>query len=312
MQKNINLNLTFTTDMKLLPHSKLNFLLILTFALFSLITLSCRKEKQVEIKDLKFPVYTYYVPKGNEILLSIQSGNQKYSVKAEDQSLIETTVKNTDWPAGSIYVKGVKNGSTQFTVKDEVSGQQALLNIHVVDPFFVMKVTDLIPGVLGSPLSNVKLVREKLKAEPKYNSDFFSNGEIVVLRRNADQQFLVFRNEEDLEKGVIYKSGNYNLDLTGNSSSKLAFTFDDSNKTIEFLIHPETTSYSILLDFSKNKLAGPAQFNPQNPYPYVYLAKDFTKEFQVTDPDLERVELSQGMSTYPYFLPMKIAEGILK
>jgi len=300
--------------MKLLPCSSFHYLrLTLALSLFSLITISCKKEKQVEIKDLKFGLYTYYVPKGNEISLYIQTGNQKYAVKAADQSLIETTVKDTDWPAGYIYVKGLKKGSTQVTVKDEVSGQEALLNIHVVDPFFVMKVTDLIPGILGpKSLSNFNSIREKLKTEPKYNSDFFRNGEIVILRRNPEQQFLVFRNEGDLEKGVIYKSGNYNLDLTGNSSSKLAFTFDDSNKTIEFLIHPETTSYSILLDFSKNKLAGPAQFNPQNPYPYVYLAKDFTKEFQVTDPDLERVELSQGMSTYPYFLPMKIAEGILK
>lgn len=262
--------------------------------------------------DLKFPLHTYYIPKGNEISLSIQTGNQKYSVKAADPSLIETTVTNEDWPAGTIYVKGLKNGSTKFTVKDEVSGQEALLDIHVVDPFFVMKVTDLIPGVVGSPLSNVTSIREKLKAEPKYNSEFFGNGEILILRRNSDQQFLVFKNEEDVEKGLVYKSGNYSLDLTDDSPGKLTFNFAGGNTPVEFLIHPETTSYAILLDFSKNKLAGPAQFNPQNPYPYIYLAKDFTKEFQVIDPDLERVELSQGMFTYPYFLPIKFAEGILK
>lgn len=32
-------------------------------------------------------------------------------------------------------------------------------------------------------------------------------------------------------------------------------------------------------------------FNPQNPYPHVYLTKDFTKEFQLIDADIERVEL---------------------
>lgn len=303
----------FRTNMKLLPYSSFPHLrLILIFSFFSLITVSCKKEKQEEIKDLKFPQSIYYIPEGSEIELYIQDGNRKYTVNAGDGSLIETTVLATEWPAGYIHLKGLKKGSTELTVTDEVTGQKAHLDIHVVDPFFVMKVTDLIPGILGSPLSNVKSIRDKLKTDPKYNSDFFKNGEIVILRRSTDEQFLVFRNEEDLERGVIYKSGNYNLDLTGNSSSKLTFTFDESNKTIEFLIHPETTSYSILLDFSKNKLAGPGQFNPQNPYPYVYLTKDFTKEFQLIDADLERVELSQGMFTYPYFLPMKFADGILK
>ena len=304
----------FRTDMKLLPYSSVPYLrLILIFSFFSFITVSCKKEKHVEIKDLKFPQSTYYVPEGSEIQLYIQDGNRKYTVNAGDGSLIETTVLATELPAGYIQLKGLKKGSTELTVTDEITGQEAHLDIHVVDPFFVMKVNDLIPGIFGSKsLSNFNSIRDKLKAEPKYNSDFFRNGEIVILRRNANEQFLVFRNEAELERGVIYKSGNYNLDLTGNSSSKLTFTFGESNKTIEFLIHPETTSYSILLDFSKNKLAGPGQFNPQNPYPYVYLTKDFTKEFQLIDADLERVELSQAMFTYPYFLPMKFADGILK
>lgn len=151
-----------------------------------------------------------------------------------------------------------------------------------------------------------------MKTGTKYNSDFFRNGEIVVLRGNLDAQFLVFSNEADLEKGIVGKSGTYKLDLNTGGSNKFVLTFDGSNKTIEFLIHPETISHSILYAFSKNKLAGPDQFDPQNPYPYINLAKDFTNEFQLIDPNLERVDLSQAMLTYPYFLPMKFAEGILK
>lgn len=299
--------------MKSLLFASLHFRrLLFIFCLFSIFTVSCKKEEHREIRDLKFPIYTYYVPEGAKIQLYIQDGNQQYTLKAGDKSLIETTLLATELPAGYIQVKGLKKGSTELTVTDDVTGQEAHLNIHVVDPFLVMKVNDLIPGIFGSKsLNSFNSIRDKL-AEAKYNGDFFSNGEIVILRRNPDKQFLVFRNEEDLERGVIYKSGIYKLDLSSGSSNKFVLTFGGSGKTIDFIIHPETTSHTILSDFSKNKLAGPEEFNPQNPYPHVYLTRDFTDEFQLIDSDLERVELSQAMFTYPYFLPMKFAEGILE
>src|SRR5690606_34644224 len=116
---------------------------ILAFVLFSTFMISCKKDKSVVIEDLKFPLETYYVSEGGEISLHINSGNQKYSLSVSDDELIQTNVNPTDWPVGSIQVRGLKKGSTQLTVKDEVSSQEVILQIHVVDPYLVMKTFSL-------------------------------------------------------------------------------------------------------------------------------------------------------------------------
>lgn len=85
--------------MKLLELLSRHYLrLIFSFVLLSVITVSCKKENEVQIMNLKFPLYTYYVSEGAEVKLYIQSGNQKYAVQVGDDKLkgIELILPKTE------------------------------------------------------------------------------------------------------------------------------------------------------------------------------------------------------------------------
>src|SRR5690606_37277093 len=131
---------------------------------------------------------------------------------------------------------GLKKGSTQLTVKDEVSSQEVILQIHVVDPYLVMKAFSLIPLIEGADYETDQAIRNKIKNESQ-NFAEFKEGEVLILQRNEDHKFLVFKNEEDVEKGVIHKSGNYTLSFDFGGPNRLVLDYDDTEDLVEFPIH---------------------------------------------------------------------------
>jgi hypothetical protein len=268
---------------------------------------SCKREKEPETLDLKFQLESYYVTSGNEISIDIQRGNNSYSIQSPGDDTFAAVINEDAWPSGNIHIKGLKKGNSTLIIRDEVTGQKKELNIHVVAPYLAMKAIGLISGVLGAPYGKDNAIRKEVKEGAAFNADFFGKNELLVLQGN---NFLVFGNEDDLANGKILTSGSYGISFDGNFGH-LLLTYADNKRTVDFRIPEGTSSYSILKNFSKGILAGPKDFNPQNPYPHLYLSKDFTADFQKTYPEIERVDLTEEMYLYPYFHHLKIAHGIL-
>lgn len=306
--------------------------LILAYVFLSAFIISCKKDS-VEIIDLKFPLDTYYVSEGDEMSLHINSGNQKYSLSVSDEALIETTINATNWPVGSIQVKGLKKGSTQLTVKDEVTSQEVILQIHIVDPYLIMKAVHLIPVIEGANYETDLSIRNEVRNESQ-NFAAFGEGEVLILQRNADHRFSIFKSEEDVERGVIHKSGNYSLGFYYGGPNRLTLYYPDTEEMAEFPIHvPNDETFFKLLDFSREdsfdtkKIAahsnvktqsmnGPSAEVIQNTSPVssynFYLIRDFTTYFQATYPDVKRVELFQAINFYPTYHQLNFGEGVLK
>ncbi len=145
--------------------------LIVACLFFPLIFLSCKKDKAVEISDLKFPLDTYYVPVGGELSIDVQQGNQKYTVSAKDDKLLQTTIQTANPPAGNLRISGLKKGNTQLTVRDEVTGQSAVLQIHVVDPYLVLKIVSF--HTLKVPIQTLINLSERKSGMIHKNSGIF-------------------------------------------------------------------------------------------------------------------------------------------
>lgn len=268
---------------------------------------SCKKEKQPDTHDLKFQLESYYVTSGNEISIDIQTGNNKYSIQSPEDDNFVANINEDAWPSGNIHIKGLKKGNSTLIIRDEVTGQKKELKIHVVAPYLAMKAIGLISGVLGAPYGKDNDIRKEVKEGAAFNADFFGKDELLVLQGG---NFLVFGNEDDLAKGKILTSGSYWINFGGNLGHLIP-TYGDNKRTVDFRIPEGTSSYSILKNFSNGIIAGPKDFNPQNPYPHLYFSKDFTVDFQKTYPQIERVDLTEEMYLYPYFHHLKIAQGIL-
>lgn len=278
---------------------------------FPLIFLSCKKDKAVEISDLKFELDTYYIPVGGELSVNMQQGNQKYSINAKDNELIQTTIHATNWPAGNLQIKGLKKGNTQLTVTDEVTGQKAVLQIHVVDPYLVMKAQkSLIPHIEGANTETDKSIRNKILGDSQKFGNF-QDGEVLILRNNAIQQFSIFKSEADVARGAIDRAGTYTLKFDSNDSLTLALTYDNKEVT-ELPIRSSTAAFPIFSDFSLEGRVGGQTFDPKDPYPHIYLIRDFTTYFQEIDADVKHVKIYQSMDLFTNNRHLNFGEGILE
>ncbi|WP_353127240.1 hypothetical protein [Parapedobacter pyrenivorans] len=307
--------------------------IMLSCVFLALFTLSCKKETPGEVKELEFIQETYYIPEGDYVNVLVASGNKKYSLSGFDEKLIVPIASITDFPAGAIYINALKKGKTDITVKDDISGQEAKLTIHVVDPFLAMEVSDIVPIIQDEAYETGQAIRDKIRTEPQSFFDFETR-EVLVLQQNSDNQFWLFKNEEDVARGDIYKSGKFTIRFSYGGPNRLQLAYDDSDETIEYgLYTPDQPAFSTLMRWSQkseeeNSMAkvqsnalrssigstraevrqntSPVDNNPQ-----LFLIKDFTSFFKESHPTVEQVELFQGMRIYERSRYLKIADGIL-
>lgn len=228
-----------------------NYLRItLPYVFLTLFALSCKKDKPVVITDLTFPIDTYYVPFGGEIYISINQGNNKYVLDVADEAIIRPQAPLDHWPAGAFYVSGLKKGSTELTVTDEISGQKKTLLIHVVDPFLVMRIGGPVPGLMADqrmPNATQVAIRKEAKS-----FGLFSPNEVLILQNNAGQQFYLFDNKgnmnilKTLDASDIKYSGTYEFDTTQDSSP-----FDEG-EIRQLTLYPDDGEESIILPIRAN------------------------------------------------------------
>lgn len=307
--------------------------LLITIILFLAVFMTSCKKETIEIKDLKFPLSTYYVSEGGEISLYINSGNLNYSLAIADNELIQAKSTPTDWPAGTIQVKGLKKGSTTLTVKDKLTAQEATLQIHVVDPYLVIRAAHFTPQIEGGDSKTKQAIRDEIINKQALFATF-EEGNILVLQRNADQQFYIFKNEDDVAKGKIHQQGTYTLDFYYGAAQRLTLNYIDSEETDEFTVQANgEENFTKLFDFAmgqafankagKNFTASEKQVNKdlktgniQGTSPAIhysfYLTNDFTPYFHANYAEVKRVEIHHAMQFPHPGQHLSFDENILK
>lgn len=233
-----------------------------------------------------------------------------------------------EWPAGTIRVMGLKKGSSQIKIKDQVNGQEALIKVHVVDPFLVFKIGSPSGIIEGVDFETYSTIRKNIEEQITLKRD-----QILILHRNPNFQFFLFNNQEDLKNSVIQATGTYELAMPYGGPTRLSLKFEDQELQELFPLHiTSDTIFSILLDFSKTTepaegtvqttLHAPINLNtikaelPQNTSPIsisdFYLFKDLTSQFQSLYPSISKVQVFQEVQVYRYNSNVNIGEGILK
>lgn len=297
--------------------------LLFTFIVATLF--ACKKEERREITDLTFTSDTYYVSEGTELFLYINQGNQKYQVEVADKSLVETRVDETLWPAGGIYVSGLKKGDTKVIVKDLVTGQQAELTIHVVDPYLVLEIGSLHPVIKVDPQTPQPIYQQILDEVKTYETRELNP--LVILYRNAAQEFFTFEKEKDLQEGNYKHSGTYELSYKEGGEQVLKLHYAEEEETSTFSLLAESPyAKNALSSFAGNvvdsrkhsaiKLATSDLIatSPIEHYEdYFLLNIELTSTFQTKYPQLESAWLTQqARLVFNYQDYAKIGDGILK
>lgn len=180
------------------------------------------------------------------------SGNKKYSLSGFDEDIIAPMVSAADFPWGAIYINALKKGHTDITVKDDISGQEVKLTIHVVDPFVAMEAGDLFPRIENEDFEIYQAVRNTIAAAPLNFFDLEAR-EILILQQNAGSQFWTFKNAEDAARGTVHKSGKFNVTFSYGGPNRLRLEYEDSEEPVEYaLFAPDQDVFSSLLRFSQD------------------------------------------------------------
>lgn len=115
---------------------KLSRTSVLFFSLLlSCVLLSCdKKEKEPEIQHLYIGNSSYSVGVKASNYIPIYSGNKSYTLTPGDASIFKAEYRPATGSydrTGDIRIEGSKKGTTTLTVKDNVSGETAVLDITV-------------------------------------------------------------------------------------------------------------------------------------------------------------------------------------
>lgn len=294
--------------------------------LFVVIALSaCKKDDPHEIYPLTFPSDTYYVSEGSELFLYINQGNQQYELEiGGDESVISTRADESSWPAGGIYISGLKKGSTQLSVKDRVSGQKVDLKVHVVDPFLLLRLSSVVPALkvpAEVPEATRNLIREEAMTYGSLELD-----EILILHANAEKEFFLFKDKDGLHEGLIEDQGHYELSPAADGEDYvLTLRYAGDDKSLTFILSGYNTyADNILESFSGHKrsiaklasLDGRSDLTAESPVEYqplFMLRKDLTSELKADYPAIEFVWLTQQVFWWDDFQNYaKIGDGVLK
>lgn len=294
-------------------------LFILCLAAFTL--LGCNKDKHIELADLTLSNDTYYVSEGDQIHIRINQGNEKYQVAAGDQRIIDA-VADPDWDAaGQIVVSGLKKGTTELRVRDELNGKERLVTVHVVDPFILLKSSGPVAGVKAAPLTPNETLQAIRSEVLRLN--VFEKGDLILLSRNKDRQFRVFADADAMKNAEIKRSGTYSFHTNQNDELMITFQFKEDNKSVSlslFLNSPfvkKGMENFIGADPASTFMSTPVLRLDSKPFEYFdeyfVLIQDQTAAFTPTYGTVESVQLFEQMHLWYDFhnYGLKIGNGVL-
>lgn len=289
---------------------------------------ACKNDNAIETMDLVLPLNSYYISEGDEIMISIVSGNNKYTLITEQEDLIQANYSPTYTPFGNIRVSGLKKGKAQLSVQDDVTGQLVNLEIHVVDPYLVIRASHVVANVRSASYEISNNTRDEMKGLAA-----FGEGEILIIQRNANRQYFLFEGQKALAEGTISKSGNYTLEFGFGGPNKLSLLNTGDNGTHELNLYvPSGQIFFRLLEFARSEQTNSSQIDvPENiqlsmevinkdvqlTSPVTgadegfYIYKDWTDHFRETQQDIEVAESFQAMLMLPINQHILIGEGIL-
>lgn len=289
--------------------------------LSALTLLSCNKNKHVELFDLQLSNDTYYVSEGDQIHIRINQGNKKYQVIADNNTIINA-VSDPNWDiAGQIVVSGLKKGTTKLQIKDEVSGNEVPVTVHVVDPFIVLKSGGPVPGVKAAPLTPTETIQAIRSEVLTYN--VFDKGDLIILSRNMEHQFMVFSDAEAMKNADVKRSGTYSFHSNQNDELMITLKFKEEEKTVSLslLLNSPFVKKSIdsfrSTDPTLKSASTPVSRLETKPFEYFdeyfTLIQDKTDTFTTTHNTVESVQLFEQMHLWYDFhnYGLKIGNGLL-
>ena len=218
--------------------------LLLCFAFIGLF--GCKKSQNAAPLDLVFPSDTYYVSAGSTLSLYVQRGNKQYTLHVENPDIIQAEADGSISSSGQILVQGIKRGSTMLHVRDQITGEEASLEMHVVDPFLTLEIGAGVPVVkFGDFIPNVnplvpeetrKQIREKISSYAD-----FEEGDVLILQKGQDARFFIFRAVdfqagENLSAAALKHTGQYTLIPQSDETLEIQFKFEDSTAPINRII----------------------------------------------------------------------------
>lgn len=165
------------------------------------------------IKDFALERESIVITNGQPASLKVLSGNNDYTVSF-DEAIIESSRRvSSDENYGSIPLIGKVNGETTIRVRDNITGQDAEVNVKVVDAYMSLTCLGHYPAIGLDKYD--KPTEEAIKNSIMGKASIPAES-IFILVKNDGKSFYFFESEADYKKGEIAFSGTYEFTLIDN------------------------------------------------------------------------------------------------
>ena len=239
--------------------------------------------------------------------LTIESGNGDYSVIPKDFDIISVSIISNEYGYDShIKILGLENGKTSLTIKDNLTGQNAKLNITVVDAH--------LPVFIGDVNGEAKIENPDLKKmieKDILNNSIIQNRNILLLQKNEGRSFFLFNSIDDANKSRVKNIGTYEF-VTKENEFYLVLKYiqgDNQIKEQELLLSTKENGIKIISSFfgiSQIKTRELSDTNPSLdvsdlPPSFLYMSQNLTSIYKTNHPTLTNAVLDvKGAVLSPY------------
>lgn len=164
---------------------------ILVVVLVGVLCGACRDEEIGRIYSLTFSEPAYATRVGVTMNVSFRSGNKDYVVTSGDTAVVEAYARiDSDIGFGTLYLHGKREGKTNVTVKDNVSGETVGLRITVGEFYLSFSVEQT-------------------------DSVVFRKGDMCYFVQNEAKDFMVFEKKGSADYPVLKFKGSYEFTVAG-------------------------------------------------------------------------------------------------
>lgn len=264
--------------------------------LLSCVLLSCdKKEKELEIRNLYIGNSSYSVGVKASNYIPIYSGNKNYTLTPGDASIFKAEYRPATGSydrTGDICIEGSKKGTTTLTVKDNVSGETAVLDITVTRKYLNLYMNYAFPSIDMED----KVDKNKLSLEVKGDILHTKDYVVTLLANegdNLENKAYLFNSPKEAQTGEILLAGNYQFERKGDDYW-LYLSFKDGDKTISHkfnifrgeYIFPSLVSYLNVASGEKE-----TDYISEE----IRLLEDLTDKYKSDYPELKNISLTVKM-----------------
>lgn len=182
--------------------------------------------KDLELAMQEFSL-TYLSGQSYAVWLDVVSGNGDYVVEVDNESVLTAEAGTEGYSSGKIIITPLKLGKTGITVTDTVTGQDARVEVSVIDSYLRISLSN-------SPDIIMDIDDPELKAEIEakvLSGMTLPDDYCYSLINDGGNTLFVYKSSLDYYNGKYSATGTYTFEIDESKGNYAKFTLTDAGNT---------------------------------------------------------------------------------